>query len=82
MGSILTEIITLLTSGFTTFASGIGSGLNDFASNIFLTMGADGAVEGLSVFGELVIVFSAIALTIGLSRWVLNFITSLGARNR
>lgn len=80
MGAILTEIITTLTGGFTTFATGIGSGINDFVTNIFLVE-SEGAMA-LSTFGGLVIVFAAISLTLGLSRWVLNFFTSLGQRNK
>lgn len=81
MGTILTEIITLLTSGFTEFAGGIGTGLNQYVGAMFIETGAEGA-QSLTVFGGLVVVFAAISLTISLSRWVLNFVTSLGARNR
>lgn len=81
MGTILTEIITLLTSGFTTFAAGIGTGLNQYVGAMFIETGAEGA-QSLTVFGGLVVIFAAISLTMGLSRWVLNFITSLGGRNQ
>ena len=40
------------------------------------------AVTSLSTFGVLVVVFAGISLAIGLSRWVVNFVASLGARNR
>ncbi len=78
---ILTEIITILVGGFTEFAAGFGAGITALVQGIFLTSGADGA-QTLSTFGVLVIVFAAISLCVGLSRWVLNFVTSLGARNR
>lgn len=78
--SILTAIIEILVGAISGIATGIGSGLSDLATNIFLT-GAEGSAT-LSAFGTLVVVFAGISLAMGLCRWVLNFITSLGARNR
>lgn len=75
---ILSEIIEILVGGITQFASGIGAGLSDLAKNIFLEVGEAGAVTGLSTFGILVVTFGAVSLTIGLSRWVLRFLTSWG----
>lgn len=73
MTNILTEIIQLLTGGLAEMATGIGSGLNSLARSIFLT------TEGtLSLFGGLIVIFAGIALAVGLSRWVVNFLTSLG----
>lgn len=75
---ILTAIITILVGGITQIGEGIGAGLSSLASSIFLT-----AESGtLSVFGTLIIVFAAISLGMGLTRWVINFVTSLGSRNR
>lgn len=76
MQSILTEIISLLTGGITGIATGIGSGLQELVESIFLT--GTGETQSLSVFGGIVIVFGGVALAIGLSRWVMNFLTSLG----
>lgn len=78
MTSILNQIIEILIAGITGIASGVGSGLTTLAQSIFL-----GAEAGtLSVFGGLVVVFAGISLAIGLCRWVVDWITSLGARNR
>lgn len=77
---ILTAIIEILVGGLIGIGEGIGQGLSAMATSIFMT-GA-GAEATLSVFGTLVIVFAAISLGLSLTRWVLNFITSLGARNR
>lgn len=74
--NILTQIIEILVGGIAGVAEGIGGGLSTLASSIFLAEGT------LSTFGTLVVVFAGIGLAIGLSRWVLNFVTSLGARNR
>ena len=80
MKAILTQIIELLVGGITGVASGIGEGLSSLATSIFLS--GTGESQTLSVFGSLIIIFAGISLAIGLSRWVVNFVTSLGARNR
>lgn len=78
MTAILKQIIEILVGGITGIASGIGSGLTTLAQSIFI-----GTEPGtLTVFGGLVVVFAGISLAIGLCRWVVNWITSLGSRNR
>ena len=77
--AILTQIIEILVSGITDIGAGIGAGLSSLATSIFLQ--GTGEAQTLSVFGTLVVVFAAISLAMGLCRWVLNFVTSLGARN-
>lgn len=81
MATILTAIIDLLVGGITGIAGGIGQGLGDLVQNIFLTVNAEGAVTGLSTFGSVIIIFAGVSLAIGLSRWVVNWVTSLGASN-
>lgn len=76
---ILTEIITILVGGITGIAEGVGTGLSTLATSIFLS--GTGAEQSLSVMGTLIVVFAGIGLAIGLCRWVLQFLTSLGARN-
>lgn len=80
MSEFLQEIITLLTSGITQLATGIGSGLKSLVTSIFMEVGEGGAVQ-LSTFGGVVVVFAGISLAIGLCRWVMSFVTSLGAFN-
>lgn len=83
MTAVLSEIIDILVGGLTQMAAGIGSGLTSLARSIFLeevTTG-DTTTTQLSVFGGLVVVFAGISLAIGLSRWVVGWVTSLGARN-
>lgn len=82
MTSVLTEIINLLTSGLVAMGKGIGGGINAIVSDMFIvtTMGSDGATtQALSTFGSIVIVFTAIALAIGLTKLIYHFLTSLGA---
>lgn len=81
MSSILTEIISLLVAGITGIATGIGEGLSSLVQNIFLTVSETGAVEGLSTFGGVIVIFAGVSLAIGLSRWVVSWVTSLGASN-
>lgn len=76
MQAVLTEIVSLLTGGITGIATGIGKGLQDLVSSIFLTGTGEG--QTLSTFGAITIVFGGVALAIGLSRFVLRFLTSLG----
>ena len=79
MSAVLTQIIDILYGGITGVASGIGTGLGTLAESIFLT--GEGDAQTLSVFGGLIVVFAGISLAIGLSRWVVNWVTSLGASN-
>lgn len=81
---IMQSVIEILVGGITQVASGIGSGLSTLAQSVFLVTTGEGASAKteLSTFGVLIIVFAGISLAIGLSRWVVNFVASLGARNR
>lgn len=78
--SIVADIVEILTSGISGVATGIGGGLSTLATSIFLS--GSGETQTLSTFGTLIVVFAGISLAIGLCRWVVNFVTSLGARNR
>ena len=81
---IMQAIIEILVGGISGVATGIGQGLSTLAQSVFLqtTGTGDSATTSLSTFGVLVVVFAGISLAIGLSRWVVNFVASLGARNR
>ena len=81
---IMQSVIEILVGGITQVASGIGSGLSTLAQSVFLITTGEGASAKteLSTFGVLIVVFAGISLAIGLSRWVVNFVASLGARNR
>ena len=76
MSAVLQEIITLLTSGLTQMAQGIGGGMSAFVSAIFLD--TTGSTTALSVTGGVIVVFAAIALSIGLGRLIANWLFSLG----
>lgn len=78
--ALVTAIIEILVSGITGIATGVGTGLSTLAQSIFFAT-AEGST-GLSVLGTCIIAFAAISLGLSLCRWVLNFFTSLGQRNR
>lgn len=81
MSSILSEIVSILTGGITGVASGVGSGVSTLVQDIFVTgEGTQASPYALSTFGGIVVVFAGISLAIGLCRWVMNFLTSLGAK--
>lgn len=80
MGAVLQEIVEILVSGISGLAQGIGSGLNEMVTNLFLVQGENG-VSTLSTFGGVVAIFGGIALAVGLTTLVTKWIMSLGARN-
>ena len=77
---LVSAIIEILVSGITGVASGVGSGLSELASSIFFS--GTGETQTLSVLGICILAFAGISLALALCRWVLNFFTSLGSRNR
>ena len=81
MSVVLQEIITLLTSGISQIATGIGAGLSNLVTEIFLKTSETGEVMGVSTFGGVVIIFAGVSLAIGLSTLVVHWLTSLGKSN-
>lgn len=83
MEALLGNITSLLFGGMTNFATGIGSALQSLVGGIFVSgAGTTSDPYTLTLFGGLVIIFGGLSLCFTLSRWVLNFVTSLGNRNR
>lgn len=78
--AILTAIIEILTGGLTEIGGAVGRALSSLANSVFID--SSGTTPTLSTFGSLVVVFAGISLGLALVRWVINFITSLGQRNR
>ena len=76
MSALLTEIIGLLVGGIQALGTGIGSGLSNAVSAMFTE--TSGGTTSLSVFGGVIVIFGAIALAVGLTRLVYNFLTSWG----
>lgn len=78
MQAILSEITTLITGGIVGIAKGVGGGLKELVTSIFLETTEAGEISGLSAFGGVAIVFAGLSLAIGLSRLICNWVTSLG----
>ena len=78
MSGILTEIISLLVGGITGIAQGIGTGVQSLVSSLFLDTSGTGTV--LSTFGGMVAIFAGIALAVGLSRLIFNWLITLGGK--
>ena len=72
--AVLQTIIEILTGGITGIASAIGQGLSTLVSSLFFSNGE------LSTFASTMFIFMGITLAIGLCRYVLNWITSLGKK--
>lgn len=78
MGAVLTELINILVAGISSLATGIGGGLNDLVTSIFVD--TSGTTPALTTFGGVIAIFGGIALAVGLSRLVTQWVMSLGAR--
>lgn len=78
MGEILSDFIKLLVGGIKDLATGVGSGVNGFVKDLFLEIDAEGAITGLSTFGCVVAIFGGIALAVGITTLVFNWIRSIG----
>lgn len=74
--SLVVAMVEILVAAFTGIGEAMGLALNNFVTSIFITESA------ISVFGSFIFAFAAISLALGLFRWVLNFLTSLGSRDR
>lgn len=75
--SMISQILEVLYSAFGETATAMGTAFSEMASAIFLT-----SAGSLSTFGTLILIFASISLALGLVRWVMQWITSLGARNQ
>lgn len=80
MVEIVKEIVGGLTAGIADMATGIGNGIASLVQNVFLKVGEQGAIQGLSTTGIVVVSFGGVALAVGLSKFVVKWVMSLGAR--
>lgn len=78
MGDILSEFIQLLVGGIKDLATGVGSGVNGFVKDLFLDVDSTGGISGLSTFGGIVAIFGGIALAVGITTLIFNWIRSIG----
>lgn len=78
MVNLIQEIISILVAGISGLATGIGQGVQEMATALFIDTTGD--ATALSVFGGIVVVFAGVSLAVGLTLKVFNYITSLGNR--
>lgn len=78
MGEVLGEFIDILVGGIGELGSGIGTGVNQFVTDLFLTVSETGDVTGLSTFGGVAAIFGGIGLAVGLTTLIFNWIRSIG----
>ena len=80
---LMSDIIKILVGAIKEYATGIGQGLSALVQSVFLVTSGDGAsaTTTLSVFGIVILIFAGVSLAVGLSRWAVNFLTSLGSHN-
>lgn len=74
--ALLEQMLQILVGGFTTVAEGMGTGISTLVSNLLFSG------TTLSPFMGVVLIFGAVALALGLCRWVVNLLGSFGQRNR
>lgn len=73
--AIMSEIVSILTSGITEFGTGMAGGINGYVRALFISTSGS-----LSTTGVIIVVFAAIALVCGITALVWNWISTLGAR--
>lgn len=78
MSAVLTEFIGLLVGGISELAGGLGTGIQQYVTDLFLTTGESGTITGLSTFGGVVAIFGGIALSVGLTTLIFNWVRSIG----
>ena len=74
----LTQAIALLVGAIQGIGQGLGSGISSVVSSLIFS--SDGTA--MSAFAQLAFLLGGLALGFTLCRWVLNFFTSMGNRNR
>lgn len=80
MAQLLNQIVELLVGGITGMATGLGRGINQYVTDLFIVTG-EGGVMSLSSFGGMVAIFGGIALAVGITRRIFNWLISLGGRH-
>lgn len=80
MSALVTSIISLLVDGIASFATGIGEGMNGMVKALFVNVSGSAGSETytLTVFGGLCVIFAGVALCVGLTRFITNWVTSFG----
>lgn len=78
MGEVFGEFTEILVGGVPALGSGIGTGVNEFVTDLFLKVSETGTIEGLSMFGGVTAIFGGVGLAVGLTTLIFNWIRSIG----
>lgn len=77
---ILSEIIRILTGGITEFGQGLGAGIQAIVQALFVNIDSTTGTQSLTSFGVLTVVFAALALCVGITRKIFQWVVTLGGR--
>lgn len=73
---IVTQIVQILVAGITQLGQGIGTGISSFVEALAFT--GTGESRQMSVYFVMVCVFGGIALAVGLTTKIFNWLSNLG----
>lgn len=78
--AIVEQIVGILVAGLTNLGTGLGQGIMNFVNSLAFTTTGEGssAVTQLSVYFVLVVAFAGVALAIGLTTKIFNWLSNLG----
>lgn len=74
--AIVEQIVGILVAGLTQLGSGLGTGINNFVQSLAFT--GTGNDQTLSVYFVMICVFGGIALAVGLTTKIFNWLSNLG----
>ena len=74
--AIVEQVVGILVAGITQLGQGIGSGISAFVTSLAFT--GTGESQSLSVYFIMVCVFGGIALAVGLTTKIFNWLSNLG----
>ena len=74
--AIVEQIVSILVAGITQLGSGIGAGVSNFVTALAFT--GTGSDQTLSIYFVMVCVFGGIALAVGLTTKIFNWLSNLG----
>lgn len=77
---LVSSILEIITSGFVEVGTQMGAGIGAMVNGLIYDTTGD--TQTLSAFAVVALALIAVSLALSLFRWVLNFFTSMGQRNR
>ena len=78
MQDALTDFIRILVGGISQMASGIGTGVQEAVTKLFLATNESGTITGLSTFGGVTAIFAGVSLAVGFISLIFYWIQNIG----